>query len=145
MVAVIAGVVSLVPPKPSPTEVASISIMVAGKNWDADPEDDGIGILVVPEDNMGKSVYVAGKVSIELYEQYVAENLEIVKGNLVYEGDFEVSADRVKRMALFTDEIRIPFEDMASSPYNWGTIFVSFTTDGRTFTAKDEIGIRIKP
>jgi len=128
----------------SPAKITSMSVEVSAENFPFDQGQKGrLTIRIFLKDNKGKNVYVGGKIRYKIYEQ-LPDNSE---GNLVwdtnwYAPNWHLSADDLERMAEGRSYLMLFFDDMKPSPYNFGIFDLTFTTNGRTFEAKQVVPIK---
>jgi len=96
------------------------------KNWDADPEDDGIEITIEPKDMNGNLVEAAGTVEVSLYEN-TGTVLEQKRGVKIAAWALTITEDDYGFMS--SNDLRMEFpNNMPKSLYGSGIIVVKFTT-----------------
>jgi hypothetical protein len=116
-------------------DLASITIMVMNKNWDADAADDGITLDIWYDDSKGQSITfddISITVVIELYGYREAADIfeDHEKMELVYQQ--QVTVDHSMKISEMSGNyIRIPFENIMVNQnkyYEAGTIKVTVET-----------------
>jgi hypothetical protein len=120
------------------------------KNWDADPEDDGI--LIYPElrdanDETVKFEGVELQVDITIWTTKYDYNLNEVKDRIVYSGTGTIDSWKDGNF-LFDGGIKIPFTDIKVLPSDneFGWVFVKIhTPDGKVYEAKGDVRIKPEP
>ncbi|RLF95910.1 hypothetical protein DRN52_03385 [Thermococci archaeon] len=135
---------------PSSNIIEGLSYVSLGfclwKNWDRDPEPDGIQIEWISfydeKNNLITFHNIPVIVEIKIYSQrWDDEKLDFVRNNLVYHGNVTITSSE--------DIIRIPKEDIAPDPsaldamgevWKWGEMDVAVHTPAQgTFYAETEI------
>jgi hypothetical protein len=126
------------PTSPSTTQVVAIDIgSPAAKNWDSDPEIDGIEFNLTPKDLPGKIVQTPGTVSAQLWLR--AEftpgitRYEAMKGELVHQW----SGIKITKSDYTSSGARIRLEYGSFKPdyLKYGILEVTFETpDAKKFT-----------
>jgi len=127
------------PPLPAPPApakaVTTIDIGFAmPKNWDADPDIDGIEFHLTPKDAEDKMVETPGVVSAKLWLQ--AQYPATGKGNLIQEwSDIQVTKGNYDW--LMGAKIRLEYKGFQPTQMQFGILEVTLTTpDGKSFTAR---------
>jgi len=128
------------PPAPAPSAstkaVTTIDIgWPMAKNWDADPEVDGIEFGLTPKDAEDKMVETPGVVSAKLWLERPFP--ETGKGDLVQEwSNIQVTKDDYDWLMGVT--IRLEYKGFEPKEMQFGILEVSLVTpDGKSFTARD--------
>jgi len=123
-------------------KVTHASVSSIRKNWDADPEDDGITIHPSLRDDKDSTVYWSGAtlpVDIEIWSTKYGDDFIEVKDKLVYSGSGTIDNWEDGNMFM-GGGIRIPFESMnvpVGENYGW-TYATIHTPDGKTYSALDK-------
>jgi len=139
---IIIAIAILALPKPLPVKITSMSVMVNAENFDFDQEQkSGLKIRILLKDNKDKNVYVRGEVRHKIYE--LSDNRE---GNLIFDTDWygagiKLTTDDLKFMAEDRRSLVVFFDDMKPSSYNFGILYLTFTTNGHTFEARQVVPI----
>lgn len=124
------------PATPPSSGVVTLDIFgfTMAKNWDADPEVDGIEVEIWPKDAEDHTVEAAGTVSAKLWLQ--KSILESEKGELIQTWtDIPVSKDDYG--FLGGAKVRLEYSGFTPTEEQWGILEVTLTTtDGKSFTAR---------
>ncbi len=126
------------PPAP-PAPAKAVTTIDIGwpmpKNWDADPDIDGIEFDLTPKDAQDKMVETPGVVSAKLWLKapYPATG----KGDLLQEwSNIQVTKDDYDWLMGVT--IRLEYKDFEPEEMQFGILEVTFVTpDGKSFTARE--------
>ena len=123
-------------PPPTPTQVVTIDIgLPLAKNWDADPEIDGVEFNLTPKDAQDKMVRTPGTLSAQLWlEKSFLEGGG--KGLLVQQwSGIQLTKDDYD--IIFGARIRLEYRAFKPGMLQFGVLEVTLETpDGKSFTAR---------
>jgi len=124
---------------PAPTKVVTtLDIGFAmPKNWDADPDTDGIEFHLTPKDAQDKMVETPGVISAKLWLQVTPPpSYSPQKGNLIQEwSNIQVTKDDYDWLMGAT--IRLEYKGFQPTNMQFGILEVTLVTpDGKSFTAR---------
>jgi hypothetical protein len=122
------------PTPPIPTKVVTIDIgWPVAKNWDADPEIDGLEFDFTPKDAEDEMVRTSGMVSAKLWLESLWEGS---KGDLIQEwSNIQITKDDYDW--LWGAAIRLEYRGFEPQEMQFGILEVTLVTpDDRSFTAR---------
>jgi hypothetical protein len=131
------------PPPPTPSTPPSSGVVTldlfgftTAKNWDADPEIDGIEVEIWPKDAKDEVVRAPGTVSAKLWLQ--KSLFESEKGELVQTWS-GISIKKEDYGFIGGAKVRLEYSGFVPTEEQWGILEVTFTTlDGNSFTAREK-------
>ena len=125
------------PTTPTLTEVTTIDIgWPISKNWDADPEVDGIKFDLTPKDADDKMVFTPGVVSAKLWleQSFIGGG---GKGDLIQEwSNIQITKDDYN--FIFGVTVRLEYKGFQPKEMQFGVLEVTLVTpNGKSFTARE--------
>jgi len=124
-------------PTSSPSGVVSLDLFgfPIGKNWDADPEVDGIEVNIWPKDAQDKGVQALGTVSADLW--LLKSIFELEKGELIQTwANIPVSKEDYGFIGGAI--LRLEYHAFTPTGDQCGILEVTFTNPDGSFTATEE-------
>jgi hypothetical protein len=123
------------PSPPSGVVTLDIFLWPVAKNWDADPEADGLEVNIIPKDAQDKEVKAPGTVSAKLWLQ--KSILEPEKGELIQTWtDIPVSKEDYGFIGGAI--LRLEYHAFTPTGDQWGILEVTFTNPDGTFAAREK-------
>jgi len=121
------------------TKVQAVTTILArARNWDLDPETDGIEFTLSPKDAEGNLMVTDGIASARLWYAVYDENYNRVKGNLIQEwNNVPISKENYD---FYGTKIILEFVNFIPQPNDYGFFDVTLITpDGKSFTSKETL------
>jgi len=124
------------------TSVQTLGLFLAqGKNWNSDPDADGVEVTIQPKDVNDDMVRAAGAISAKLWYSDLDSAFSNVKGDFIQEWtNIRVSRDNYDFLGA---EVRLEYKPevkqsiLSHRKYQMGWLEIILTTpDGKSFTAK---------
>ncbi|HEY3439703.1 MAG TPA: hypothetical protein VGK29_03080 [Paludibaculum sp.] len=122
----------------------SADVMTQSKNWNADPENDGIIVYPNLKDDNDHTVLFTGvtlPVEITIYTLETDDNYREVQGRNIYSGNGTIDSWKDGNF-LYSGGIRVAYTDMTTQPADrdYGRLYATIhTPDGKNFTAKTDL------
>lgn len=124
-------------PTPSLPGIVSLDLFpfTLAKNWDADPEVDGIEVNIWPKDAQDKEVKAPGTVSAKLWLQ--KSILEPEKGELIQTWT-NIPVSKEDYGFIGGAILRLEYHAFTPTRDQWGILEVTFTNPDGAFTAREK-------